>query len=201
MKTLLKFLSENSEFVLTIVTLALVIITFIYLRETRLMRKIADKTFKTETAPKVFLENIKSFPQLNEKKREIEVTAVFKIKNVGKTEAKNFVGDYSLSSGKGKIEGKIGPVTYLFPTQGYQYETKMLGVSLNKQNFAIAKEALEKKKPLIVPEDFGTPIYLDLNLKYIDHEGKEQNLPYKLKYIFHANAWIFIVEENVLGKK
>ncbi len=196
MNTLLKFLSENSALVLAIATLALVFITFFYLRETRLIRKIANKTFRIETAPKVFLENIKSLPRLNEQKREIEVTAVFKIKNVGKTEAKNFVGNYSLSSGKGKIEGKIGPVTYLFPTQGVQYETKMLGVSLNEQNFAIAKEALEKKKPLIVPEDFGSPIYLDLNLKYIDHEGKEQSLPYKLNYLFHANAWVFIVEEE-----
>lgn len=194
MKRLFKFLSENSSSVLAIATLALVVITGLYLSETRLMRKIAYKSFLAEVSPKVFLETPTSVIRLNSPKKEIEVTAVFNIKNVGKTEAKNFVATYTISSGKEQNEGKIGPVPYLFPTQSVPYETKMLRVRLNEEQLAVAKEAMDMKKTLIVPKGFAPPIFLDFNLRYLDQEGKEQNLPYRYKYIFHTNAWVSVTE-------
>ncbi len=194
LKALLGFLSESSSLVLAIATLVLVIITFFYLRETRLIRKVADKSFRVETSPKVFLESILCTPHLNYAEKKIEVRATLKIKNVGKTEAKNFVAVYTLSSGRMKMEDKIGPIPYLFPSQGVVYQTKMLDVALNDQQLAVAKEAMDTKKALIVPENFAPPIFLGLSLRYLDHEGKEQNLPYKCKYIFHTNSWVFIIE-------
>jgi len=194
MNVLLKSISEYSSLLLFIATLILAVITYFYLRETKLIRKVAESSFRIETSPKVFLENITCVTKLNLSKKEIEVTAVFQIKNVGKTEAKDFVAEYTLSSGKMKMEDKIGPIPYLFPSQGVHYETKMLGVGLNEKNLAVAKESIDTKKALVVPKDFGQPIFLDLNLRYLDHEGKEQNLPYKCKYTFHTNSWVFIVE-------
>lgn len=194
MNVLLKCISEYSSLLLFIATLILAVITYFYLRETKLIRKVAERSFTIETSPKVFLENIMSIPRLDYDKKEIEVKALIQIKNVGKTEAKDFVAEYTLSSGKMNIEDKIGPIPYLFPSQGVHYETKMLGVTLNEKNLAVAKEAMDTKKALVVPKDFGEPIFLDLNLRYLDHEGKEQNLPYKCKYIFHTNSWVFIVD-------
>jgi len=193
---ILKWFTNNSSFILVLVTLALAIITFYYLLETKRIRIVAEKSLKVEMLPQVFLENIESYPRLDEQKKEISVTAVFIIKNVGKTEAKNFVGKYKLSSGSANIEGKIGPVSYLFPTQGVRYETKVLSVTLNEKNFAVAKDALESKKPLIIPKDFGQPIYLNLSLNYLDVNGETIELPYRLKYLFHSNAWIHILEEE-----
>jgi len=193
MNVLLKSISEYSSLLLFIATLILAVITYFYLRETKLIREVAERTFRIETSPKVFLGNITCVTKLNVPKKEIEVTAVFQIKNVGKTEARNFQAVYTLSSGKMKKEDKIGPIPYLFPSQGVRYSTKMLSVRLNDKNFAIAKEAMDTKKPLVVPKDFGQPIFLDLNLRYLDHEGKEQNLPYKCEYVF-PNSWVFIVE-------
>jgi len=190
-----ELLKSLSEHYLGIATIALAVITFFYLIETRSIRRIADKSFQIETSPKVFLARIDSKPALNTAKKEIEVKAVFKIMNVGKTEAKSFIGTYTLAHKNVKVEGQIGPLPYLFPTQVVHYDTKMLGVMLNEKNFSVAKEAMDQKKPLIVPKDFAPPISLDLNLRYFDQEGKEQNLPYRLKYLFHSNAWVYLTDK------
>ena len=182
------------EVALVIVTFALAVITFFYLRETRQIRKTAERSFITETSPKVFLENITSVPRLNQPKKEIEVTAVFLIKNVGRTEAKNFVAEYTLSSGNMKIGGKIGPVPYIFPSQGVRYETKMLGLGLNDQQLAMAQEAMATQKSFIIPVSTVPPILLDLTISYLDQQGEEQRLPYKCQYTLHNNAWVFVTD-------
>lgn len=179
--------------VTALATIALAFITFLYLNETKKMRAIAQRSFQADLSPKVFLENIKFIPNLNDPKKEIEVTAVFIIKNAGKTQANNFIAKYTFSADRLKIEGEI-KVPYLFPNQGVQYPTKIFGLSLNDANFAVAKEAQVEKKVLIMPEAIAPPIFLNLSLSYIDHEGKEQNIPYKIKYTFHNNIWNFITE-------
>lgn len=195
MKGLFKFFSENSALVLFIATLALAVITYFYLRETRLIRKTSEKSFLIETSPKVFLADIKFERQLNPSKMQIEVIAFFDIKNAGKTEAKNFIAMYIFSSGRARIEGKI-EAPYLFPNQGVQYQTKMFVMSLSKKNFATALKSTTMKTPLIIPEKITPPIFLDLNLRYVDQEEIEQNIPYKIKYAFHNNKWNFVIEEE-----
>ena len=203
-KRTFKFLSENSSLVvaiatvvLTIATLVLAVITALYLNETKLMRKIAYKSFLAEVSPKVFLEIPESILRLNSSKKAIEVTAIFKIKNVGKTEARDLIAMYTLSSGNAKIEGKIGPAPPLFPEQTFPHKTKMLTLNLNEENFVVVREAMKTKKRLIVPKDFAPPIFLDFNLRYFDQEGNEQSTPYryKYKYIFYTNTWVFADEQ------
>ena len=85
---------------------------------------------------------------------------------------------------------------YLYPSQGVQYQTKVLGLSLNEENFSVAKRAQEEKKALIVSENIAPPIFLNLDLTYIDQEGEEHNIPYKAKYTLHNNSWNFLTEDD-----
>lgn len=184
----------TATIVLAAVTFVLVVLTGFYLHETRQIRKTAEKAFMVETAPKVFLENIKSVPGLNESIKQIEITAVFQIVNVGKTEAKNFSVDYTLSSGKIRIEDKAGPIPYLFPSQRVNYQTKVLGVGLNDEQVAAAKESILMQKPYILPMRPATPIILDLTLSYLDQQEQEQKLSCKLEYIIQNNTWVLRAE-------
>jgi len=191
-KGILKFFSENPTL---IVTLVLAVITLFYLIETRLIRKVAEKSFSFENSPIIFLEDIDFIQSLNDSKKEIEVTAVFKIKNAGKIQANDLKATYTFSAGTLKKEGKI-EAPYLFPDQRVQYTTKILGWSLNEKNFAMAKEAQKKKITLVIPPEVTPPIFLDLNLRYIDQDKEEQNIPYRIKYTFHNNIWNFVIEED-----
>lgn len=195
MKGILDFFSNNSAFVLFIATFVLAVITYFYLRETTRIRKTSEKSFTIETSPKVFLENIEFIPKLNNSTKEIEVTAVLRIKNTGKTEADKFKAKYVFSMGELRKEKEI-EAPYLYPSQGVQYQTKVLGLSLNEENFSVAKQAQEEKKALIVPENIAPPIFLNLDLTYIDQEGEEHNIPYKAKYTLYNNSWNFITEDD-----
>jgi hypothetical protein len=195
MKGILDFFSNNSAFFLFIATFALAVITYFYLRETTRIRKTSEKFFTIETSPKVFLENIEFIPKLNDSTRGIEVTAVLRIKNTGKTEADKFKAKYVFSMGDLRMEKEI-EAPYLYPSQGVQYQTKVLSLSLNEENFSVAKRAQEEKKALIVSENIAPPIFLNLDLTYIDQEGEEHNIPYKAKYTLHNNSWNFLTEDD-----
>ncbi len=193
MKEVTKF-SRFSSFLLLIVTLVLAIITFFYLQETRKIRKVAEESLAIENSPQVFLENIEFEPHLNKSNRNIEIIAIFKIKNAGKTKATEFEASYTFSVGNlNQTDNTEMP--FLFPTQGIQFRTKMINVSLNEADFDIVSEAAEKKLILQVSKELVPLVHLDLNLKYIDHLGVEKNIPYKISYTFHSNSWGFVTKE------
>jgi hypothetical protein len=195
LKKITHFFNENSAVIIAIATIVLVFITYFYLRETRLIREIADKSFLLENSPKVFVSKISANAKLNKDKKKIEITAAIKIKNVGKTEAKDLVCSYTFSQSKIKMEETVGPMDYLYPTHQVQYSTKMLDIILNEQQYEIAQEAIEKKATLRVSEDFLKPVYLTVNLRFFDQEGNETKRDFKFKYLFHLNDWVVNTEE------
>lgn len=168
MKRFLEILRNNSSLVIALATVVLAAITFFYLLETRSLRQIAEDSLMINTSPKVFLKKISSTPRLNKKKRAIVVTLVLEIVNTGKTEAKDLMGNYTISSGNTKVEDKFGPVQYLFPSQVGSYETKMLTVILDEKQFEIVRKAIKLGKPLIVSPKLVNPIYFRLNLSYLN---------------------------------
>ena len=127
-----KVLNFFQALILTIATVALAILTFLYLRETKSMRcetksmrELAEKTFRVDTSPKVFLKEISPEMKFIDSRKSFEVSLIFKIVNTGETEALEVVVDYELFSEvsddrvskKQSIEGRIGPVQYLFKDQ------------------------------------------------------------------------------------
>ena len=179
----------DANVALVIANCVLIVITGFYLYETRKIRQIATKSFLIESAPKVYVEEIISKPNLNESKKEIEIAPIFQIVNVGKTEAKNFRIDYTLSSGRIKLEDKTGPIPSLYPGQRLSFTTKLMGVGLNDEQVATAKAASLAGTPYELPITKSSPIILDITLSYIDQDMKEQKSSLKLEYNIKANIW------------
>lgn len=198
-KKFLKWFADNNSLILAIATVALAIITYGYLKETSLIRKTTEKSFKLDIEPKVFLAEITPIPRLNESKKTIEVTLVLKIKNAGKTEAKEVIVDYKIAYEEGDeqkrktatVDGTIGPIQYLFTGQEYVKETKILNVKLNEHDLAIVKEAMQQKKPVIITKDAYPPLSCELKLSYLDQEEEKISYLYKYKYIFHENKLVY----------
>lgn len=193
---ILKWFQENHSLVLTF---ALVIITLLYLLETRSIRRTSERTFLIDTNPKVFLEAITPKARLNESTKSIEVSLIFKIKNFGKTEAMEVAVDYKIQSEetnnqKSKtttIDGTVGPLQYLFPNQEHVQQTKMLSVKLSDKNLKVVKEAMQQKKGIIVPKHLYPPVSCNLELSYLDRSGSKISYPYNYEYLFHENKLVY----------
>ena len=194
----MKWCTDNHAFILAVATLLLVLVTYHYLRETKKIRKIAEKSFELDSGPKVFLAEITPVPRLDNTKKSIYVTLVLKVKNVGRTEAKEINMDYIFSYEKDNnkkitVEGSIDSIQYIFPTQEVAKETKMLSLVLDDKNFSIVKAAKEQNKPVIPRKGLVPPIYFKLTLSYLNQNNERISCPYKYKYIFHENK---LVDEN-----
>ena len=185
----LESLKNYSTLVVALATVILAIITYFYLVETRSLRKIAEQSFIHDTSPKVFINGIISTRKLNVARRRIEVTSVFKITNIGKTEAKDLTGHWTISSGKSQFEDNFGPIQYFFPGQETNYKTKMLTVGLNKKQFEAAKKAIESK--LKYSDKLPTKIYFKIKLSYLNQIGKQISYTFNYEYLFHNNEWVY----------
>lgn len=177
-------------------TISLAVVTLFYLIETRSIRKIAEKSYLTDSAPKVYLEKIEFEPKLNESSKQIEIFATLRIKNGGSTEVENFIAYYSFAQANTNIQNTIGPVPFLFPNQGVQYNTKMFVLSLNQTNYDIAKNAKDTNKSLIIPKNITETLFLEIKLNFTDKEGKQHSIPYFIEYHFYNNSWGFIIKED-----
>ncbi|MBA7553035.1 hypothetical protein ES705_45619 [subsurface metagenome] len=60
------------EYISAIAMCILVIITYLYLKETKKIRQEYEKSFYYELSPKAFLEDVISTVKLNEKKRSLK---------------------------------------------------------------------------------------------------------------------------------
>lgn len=194
MKILIFFI-ENSTLILAIITLLLAFFTALYLKETKKIRKIAEKSLSLEISPKVFLENVEFKPILKNEPKGIDITATFRVKNVGITEAKQFSASYAFKAGNLEKSDKV-EAPYIFQTQVVQFGTRFLTIALNDENFEIAKESLETKTAVRISPDIVPLVYLNITLKYLDHNEKEQTTLYKIEYTFHTNSWKFLSESN-----
>lgn len=187
LKKIVKLLLSNQ-----VLTLGLLIVTYLYLRETASIRKTAEKSLQIETCPKVFISSITSRPRFIASMRQIEITVFVQIKNAGKTEAKNVILNYNLSLGKVQMKDKIGPIPHIFPDQSLTYSTKVMSLNLDKKNLLVVKEALREKKSISIKGELQNPIILEMNLKYPNKEGVDENISYKFKYLIRNNAWVYL---------
>jgi len=179
-------------YITCISTAALAILTGIYIFYTHKIADVAEKALLIDTSPKVFLQDIDFKRSLNRSEKKINVSAVLKITNVGKTEAREFKCTYTMSSGKVRIEDELKPMPYIFPTQRLEYNTKIFSVSLSEEEFSAAEEAMEKKIPYLPEKQIE--VLLNLNLQYVDNDGKQRDVPYKIGYSFNNNQMEFMLQ-------
>lgn len=55
----------------------------------------------------------------------------------------------------------------------------------------IVKKAVELNKPIVVSGNLQKPVLLDIKLVYESLDGQLVTVPYKYRYLFPMNAWVF----------
>lgn len=181
-----------SAYISTIAMCILVYVTFLYLKETKNIRKVYEKSFYYEISPKAFLEDVNSTVQLNDKKRSLEFFTTLRFKNTGKTEAFKFEHEYSFISGNISMKGKFGPMPYLHPGRGIKTETKLFDLSLKDDNlFNFIKKAKDENKPINIANLNFPPISLNVTVRYLDQNKKLIKYQYTFEYQLEKNIWVY----------
>lgn len=188
----MNFINNISPLILAISTIVLVVITYCYLRETKLIRIVAQKSLQLESAPNVFIENVRSERKFNYEEKKLKLFTISTITNSGITKAKKLTGIYELFSGNNQIKYTIGPFAYLSPKQKYNYESKVLEINLSDENASIIQQAIDSGRNFIAPEGFIPEINFKINLKYYDLNNEEYNDEYNLKYVFNKDIWVYV---------
>jgi len=180
------------EYISVLTTIALAIITYFYLVETKKIRKEYEKSFYYETSPKAFLEDVITTFKLNETKRTLDFFTTLYFRNTGKTEAFNFQHEYLFTSGNKSMKGEFGPMPYLHPGRGIKTATKLLGLDVKDENlFNLLKKDLKEKKPISINKPNFPPIILEVNVKYLDQNKKTIEYHYNFEYQLETNIWIY----------
>ena len=186
-----KYPSEALSALLVIVTLLLVLVTYLYLVETRKQRLLMQKAVSIDTAPKVFIEAIEATARPNYDGNEIIIHSAIQLKNCGGTEAKNIKWSYVITfEGKEKTKENGGPYQYLYPDQVASMPIKKFKFSISNEAMKTVKQAVELKKPVIVPENYIKPVLLDIEIMFDDLDGNTTKTPYSYKYLFSMNKWV-----------
>ena len=187
---LINWISNNSSFILAITTVVLAIITFFYLRETKLIRLVTEKSFKMEISPQVFVKNITSTTHLDSDRSRINVTPFIEVKNSGKTAAKNMNIPYKITVGSVQMTDTLGIISFLYPDQIIRIQMKGFHIGLKKSDLEIVKRAVKEKLKLQVPDNFVADTPMNLEISYDDNDGNRETIPYVFKYVFRNNSWV-----------
>ena len=188
------------EYISAITMIILAFITYLYLNETKKIRKMYEKTFDYEHSPKVFLRDVNSKLQLDDQKRSLVYLTTLKFKNTGKSSALNFEYKYSFVSGNLKKEEKFAPLAYLHPEQGIRIEVTFLGVPLkDDDSYNIAKKLINEGKSIVIAAPQLPSVFLNVTLKYRTQDNNKIEHKYALEHIPNKNIWVHRKEkiENI----
>jgi hypothetical protein len=198
---ILVWFQQNHSLILTFATIALVFITLFYLIETRRERLLLERTVEVDTQPKVFIKTMETNAKPDFENSRIIIHTKLVLSNCGKTEATNIRWSYVVSQGgQTKKEGTFGPFQYLYPNQTAIASIENLRFTLPKDEMEIVKKAVDLNKPILVSGNLQKPVSLDIELVYESLDGKPVKVPYKYRYIFPMNAWVFISQTETESK-
>jgi len=188
----LTWLQQNHSLVLTSATIVLVIITLFYLVETRRQRLLLERTVAVDTHPKVFIKTVETEAKPDFKNSRIIIHTKLVLNNCGKTEALNIRWSYVVSEGsQEKKKGTFGPFQYLYPGQTATAGIENLRFTISQDEMEIVKKAVELNRPIKVSGNLQKPVLLDIELVYENVDGQVVKVPYKYRYLFPMNAWVF----------
>lgn len=168
-------------------TVFLVIVTILYLYETRSIRKNTEDSFRLDYAPQVFIKKLSPQGNLNISKKRFELSTILFFTNTGKTPAKNLKGTYTIQTGESKIKNDFGPFLYLFPGQEFNYQTPIQAFNIPDKSLDAIKWAISKNIPFEDPSTF-----LEIYFFYLDQESKEQTFKFKYRYVIGENVWVYL---------
>lgn len=190
---------KHSASIVAIATVALAIITLLYLRETKKLRLQTQKAISVDISPMVFIDNVKTVFIMNNKKSCIDVRTSFAIKNSGKTEARNIQFSYVLTYKNGKeVRASAIPAQYLFPGQQCVCNTELITLFVKPEEFIRLKEKLQSKSTIIIKEitflkevrEELEGLELSIELKYEDGDGEKVKWPHFFQYSIPKNSWV-----------
>jgi len=175
-----------------ILALLLTLITFFYLLETRNQRLLLEQTVAVDTQPKVFIKTIETKATPDFPNSRILIHTKLVLSNCGKSEARRIQWSYVVSQGdQVKKKGKFGPFQYLFPNQTATASIENLRFTLPPDEMEIVKKAVELDRPIVISGNLQKPVLLDIELIYEKPDGESIIIPYRYRYIFPMNAWVF----------
>lgn len=197
---ILVWFQQNHSLILTFATIALVFITLFYLLETRRQRLLLERTVSVDTQPKVFIKTVETEAKPDFKNSRIIIHTKLVLTNCGKTEAKSIRWSYVVSQGNQvKKVGTFGPFQYLYPGQTATASIDNLRFTLPADEMEIVKQAVELNKPIVVSGTLQKPVLLDIELVYESLDGQLVTVPYKYRYLFPMNAWVFPSQKDPLN--
>ena len=207
MKNIYKFLKENpiliTAFLTALGTIALSIITGLYLFETKKMREIAYKTLKVDLSPKIFIDRIETERNLNESNKILEIMPVYVLKNIGKSEATNVkVATKVMQGGKITDFSKFESGPDIYPTQEIEYRRSLIFINIKDKYLDLIKNILDQeitdfKETYWLPsfaDKESHPVKIYIIIKYLDHEKKECGFTNVFRYHVGRNYWSRIKE-------
>jgi len=153
---------------------------------------LLERTVAVDTQPKVFIKSVGTEAKPDFENSRIIIHTKLVLSNCGKTEARSIRWSYIVSQGdKVKKEGFFGPFQYLYPGQTATASIENLRFTLPQAEMEIVKKAVELNKPIVVSGSLQKPVLLDIELVYESLDGQLVTVPYKYRYIFPMNAWVF----------
>ena len=169
----LKWFQENHSLILTFATIALVLITFFYLLETRRQRLLLEKTVAVDTQPKVFIKTVETVAKPDFENSKIIIHTKLVFSNCGKVEARSICWSYEISQENQVLkQGTSGPFQYLYPGQTATASIENLRFTFPPEEMQIVKKAVELGKPIRVAGNIQKPVLLDIELVYEDADGQ-----------------------------
>ena len=188
---------EVNLLIYAIPSAALVIVTALYLLETKKMRKLQHRSFQIDVSPKVFIYKIHTQQRLDAQARKLLINPEFKSINKGKAEAKRpqFFWKVFLNN-EFFQEGSSKPAPHIFPDQPISFDDIGIFVTLDQKWVEHAQKILirsesrgDKDLKINLPNNFKPSIKIEIHIKYFDHDNKEQRVSYLCDYRWHLSNW------------
>ena len=175
-------------------SIALVIVTYLYLRETRRMRDISAQALTIDSSPMVFIDAIETHLLLDEPKKGLQIQARIVLKNTGKTEARTIMLKYKIILGERiQVPWKLQETPYIFPTQEITFNTDHVFIDLNDKEIQNAIEQVQSGKSILFPSETKPKLKIEIEVNYRGFGDEPQRIPYLCEYLWDLGKWDLLV--------
>jgi hypothetical protein len=189
--------------VTTTITGILAYITFLYMRETKRMRKIAERALDIDVAPLVFMQKIDSTEILDEMNKKLTLYEILYVTNVGKSPAYDIEVSYRLVSEPVQFSWEHITSPHLYPTQVALFYVIPFSFTLTDREVEEIKNRMGKPHALVLFPMRSKPSFeIELKIKYLSLNNKQQQISYLCNYLWDSNRWgiITLKEDNEIAK-
>jgi hypothetical protein len=175
-------------------SIALVIVTCLYLNETRRMRDIAALALKVDSSPKVFISAMFPYQPLDESNKRLIMYTKFVIKNTGNTEARNINIKYKIIKDEQvQVFKELKETPYIFPTQEIAFDSIPIFIELNDKEIQTSKEQIKNGEDILFPRGAKPKLEMEIEISYRGFKDEPQRIPYLCEYQWDSCKWVIMV--------